>query len=136
MTCITNPRQIEQFHAIFPREQLLIVTQEELLSNPNAVINAVLAHIHLPPMDVGSYSHEDIGSMFGMRLSLQCSFKTWHPCSIDDKWPTFEERTGWALDGDYPPMDAETRAVLARMFRPHNLRLYRYLERDLGWDSN
>ena len=56
--------QIEQFHAIFPREQLLIVTQEELLTDPNAVMNSVLAHVHLPTMDVSSYSIEDIGNMY------------------------------------------------------------------------
>ena len=33
----------------------------------------------------------------------------------------------------YPPMSSETRRRLADYFRPHNRRLYRYLDEDFGW---
>jgi len=36
--------------------------------------------------------------------------------------------------GRYPPMDPDTRRMLANYFRPHNERLSHLLGRDFGWD--
>ncbi|HET9919100.1 MAG TPA: sulfotransferase domain-containing protein [Ktedonobacteraceae bacterium] len=36
--------------------------------------------------------------------------------------------------GKYEPMKPETRARLVEYFKPHNARLYEFLDRDFGWD--
>ena len=35
----------------------------------------------------------------------------------------------------YPPMSPETRKMLVKHFRPHNVKLQQLLGRDFGWDS-
>jgi hypothetical protein len=37
--------------------------------------------------------------------------------------------------GGYAPLDPEIKAKLKRYYRPHNQKLYEYLNRDFGWDK-
>ena len=51
---------------------------------------------------------------------------------IDSIYPKFE-RSGWRLDGDYPPMDPAIDAQLRAFFAPYNSALYEYLGTTYKW---
>jgi len=108
--------QIKDYHASFPDEQVMILSDHDLKTDPATVLNDVFEFVGLPPLVLDQLpSSAELNRM------------------IDAQWPGFEAMSGWHLASKYPPMSKEIRNELAEFYRPHNLRLERYLGRSFGW---
>eukprot|EP00045_Choanoeca_perplexa_P011300 m.119190 g.119190 ORF g.119190 m.119190 type:complete len:575 (+) comp15582_c0_seq14:1513-3237(+) len=108
--------QIKQYHAIFPPEQLLILTDAELQSAPLATMDQVFHHVGLPPIgfDLDQVSRAQLEQL------------------REAAWPSFNT-TGWQMTSIYPPMSPSFEAELREFFAPHTRRLELYLNRSFGW---
>lgn len=68
--------QIRKFLDAYTREQLLIITDDELRSSPVETMRKVFGHVGMPPMDVEPLDAEAISRMFG-NLALSLILTLW-----------------------------------------------------------
>jgi hypothetical protein len=97
--------QLERWFALFAREQLHVLTLEDLSSDPQGTLDGVHEFLGLP-----IHHYERFERLNWIRGSMQQSTAA------------------------YDPIETETRAQLTEYFRPHNERLYELLDRDFGWE--
>lgn len=90
--------QIADWMQYFSGEQLLVLSSEDLYTEPARVMMEVQEFLHLPPKTLRKYKAYNKGS--------------------------------YSED-----MEPKLRTHLQEVFAPHNQRLYRFLERDFGWDG-
>ena len=108
--------QLVSFLRLFPREQLLVLSDEELQNDPVRTMARVFEHAGLQPHAVGGIASTDLERL------------------IAEHWPTFEN-TGWRMHASYPPLPSTLRARMAAFYAPHNRRLAQLLHRDFHWDT-
>ena len=88
--------QLEEWTRLFPKEQLCVLSTEDLYAEPQATLERAFESL-------------------GLAYAAPREFKKLNAAP------------------PYPDMDPATRTELEEYFRPHNQRLYEFLERDLGW---
>jgi hypothetical protein len=54
--------QLERWFELFPREQLLVLTSEELWDDPAAAVRAITRFLHVPEWQPESYPHQSAGT--------------------------------------------------------------------------
>lgn len=111
--------QIVHWLTVFPPEQLLIIADEELYTNPAAALEQVAQHVGLPPFPT-SVSGIDQAAL---------------NAAITQTFPMMEGQ-GWRLESTYDPMPDDVRAELVELYRPFNRELYHLLGRRFdAWDK-
>uniref|UniRef100_A0A7S0G0N9 Sulfotransferase domain-containing protein n=1 Tax=Rhodosorus marinus TaxID=101924 RepID=A0A7S0G0N9_9RHOD len=87
----------------FPKEQLLVVENEEVKSEPDAVMQKILRHAGLPPVDAGN--DEDAWKEFRKH------------------YPGFEDSTGWKHSKPMPDIPPKVRDFLLYFYEKPSQRL-------------
>eukprot|EP00041_Stephanoeca_diplocostata_P018313 m.382686 g.382686 ORF g.382686 m.382686 type:complete len:546 (+) comp20975_c0_seq3:164-1801(+) len=108
--------QIKDYHRVYHPDDLLILADQDLRTHTADTMQRVYDYVGLP-----------------QRADIRIPNSTELHDLIDKQYPYFETSSGWHLDSKYPPMDVNVRAELQEFFRPHNLRLAAYLQRDFHW---
>src|SRR5436853_3999731 len=99
--------QLQNWMRYYPREQFLILRSEDLYSNPATVLKQAL---------------EFLGASVG---ELNKEFKNYRRPS----------KKGYRNKVVPPKLDPKMREYLVEYFRPHNARLYEYLNVNFDWDK-
>mmetsp|Transcript_4359 Transcript_4359/g.18534 ORF Transcript_4359/g.18534 Transcript_4359/m.18534 type:complete len:535 (-) Transcript_4359:656-2260(-) len=94
---------IEECWRWFPKEQLLVLENEEVKSEPEKVMQKMLQHAGLPPVDAGN--DEDAWKEFRKH------------------YPGFEDSTGWKHSKPMPDMPAKVREFLVMFYEKPGQRL-------------
>lgn len=102
--------QIQHWMNYFPRTQFLILKSEDLYSHPAAIVKQTLEFLGLPESAARATNQE---------------FKQYRE----------PNKKGYQNEQKPPRMKPELRARLVEYFKPHNARLYEFLDRDFGWDA-
>ncbi|HET9919099.1 MAG TPA: sulfotransferase domain-containing protein [Ktedonobacteraceae bacterium] len=102
--------QIQRWMNFFPREQFLILKSEDLYGNPTAIVKQALEFLGLPESAARAGSQE---------------FKQYRE----------PNKKGYQNEQKPPKLKPEVRTRLVEYFKPHNARLYKFLDRDFGWDA-
>jgi hypothetical protein len=101
--------QLQQWMSFFPKEQCLILKSEDLYSDPITIVKQTLEFLETPVT------------------------------ALDEKkeFKQYREPTprGYKNREKPPKMDQELRKDLIEYFKPHNVRLYRFIGRNFGWES-
>jgi hypothetical protein len=103
--------QLQTWMSYFPQKQFLILKSEDLYSNSASVVKQAL---------------EFLGAPVGEQYPSNKEFKQYRE-------PT---REGYKSNEKAPKMKGEVRERLLEYFKPYNARLYEFLGRDFGWDSD
>jgi hypothetical protein len=101
--------QIQYWMNYFPREQFLFLKTEDIYTNPASVVKQTLEFLGIPSGEIDT--------------------------NREYKKYKVPSKTGYKTKDSAPKMDPNTRYQLAEYFKPHNARLYEFLGRDLGWES-
>ncbi len=101
--------QLQHWMNFFPREQFLILKSEDLYKDTASTFKRTLAFLAVP-----TTASED-----------QQDFKQYRE----------PNRRGYQNEETPPKLDAKMRAYLIEYFKPHNARLYEFLDQDFGWDQ-
>lgn len=101
---------IQTWLNVFDREQLLILKSEDMYSNPNKIYQEVLNFLELPGYELREYE------VFKPRNTERLEFKKKSNSQLENK------------------MSMPLRKKLSDYYRPYNEKLYKYLDRDFGWD--
>ncbi|KAJ8904925.1 hypothetical protein NDN08_001439 [Rhodosorus marinus] len=94
---------IEECWRWFPKEQLLVIENEEVKSEPDKVMQKMLRHAGLPPVDAGN--DEDAWKEFRKH------------------YPGFEDSTGWKHSKPMPDIPAKVREFLVYFYEKPGQRL-------------
>ncbi len=86
---------------------------EELLSSPQAALNAVCDFAGLQRINVTAFPQGSEAAVAAL---------------LDAAYPGFE-RTGWRLNAQYEPLGQELKQQLSDFFAPFNRALFEYLGR-------
>lgn len=101
--------QIEYWMNYFPGEQFLFLKTEDLYINPASIVRQTLEFLGVPSKEIDT--------------------------NREYKKYKVPSKTGYKTKASAPKMDPSTRQSLVEYFKPHNMRLYEFLGRDLEWDS-
>eukprot|EP00611_Tribonema_gayanum_P026221 TRINITY_DN6176_c0_g1_i4.p4 TRINITY_DN6176_c0_g1~~TRINITY_DN6176_c0_g1_i4.p4 ORF type:complete len:100 (-),score=29.58 TRINITY_DN6176_c0_g1_i4:828-1127(-) len=93
----------------------MVIHSEDLKERPQEVLPRIHAFIGVPDHDY-PFLHE------GLSEEL-------HDI-VTQKYPTFENMTGWRLESDHEPMPQPIRSEMTEFYRPHNEMLFRMLGRE------
>lgn len=102
---------IKKWFALFPKEHILVLQNEEMSKEPQRIFQKTLAFLELPawePKEFKKYNYH------GDHYSVP------RPSSQKAK---------------YEPLTPELRQELMEYFRPYNEQLYEFLGIDLGWEN-
>lgn len=100
-------KQLEECLKWFPKEQLLVLEQNELKKSPVATLQRVQEFIGVPPFDYASMSTEDAMTLF------------------NEIYPNFEATTGWRTKEDYGEVPEDAKSFLIEFFEEHNRDLFK-----------
>lgn len=106
-----------------PKEKVLVLDSAQLKSDPAAVLKLVHEHLGIADFDYPSILSETETESIANKLQKV----------FDDYYPSFEERTGWRMDGEYEPISRELKELLSKFFKPHNAHLEQLLDRRFHW---
>ncbi|MFV1998188.1 MAG: sulfotransferase domain-containing protein [Acidiferrobacterales bacterium] len=101
--------QLHRWLRLFPRQQLMIIPSEYFFENEADTMNEVTEFLQLEPFDFQSAGQLQRSWDAGAGNALK-------------------------MPQAYPAMDIATRRILADFFEPHNLQLYRLIDKNYGWD--
>jgi hypothetical protein len=99
--------QLQNWMRYYPREQILILRSEDLYTDPAAVLKKALEFLGIPNGE------------------LKKEFKNYRRPS----------KKGYRNKVIPPKLDPKMREFLIEYFRPHNARLYEYLQVNFDWDK-
>lgn len=114
---------------------MLLIADSDLRDNPQGVMDRLCDFVALPRVDLSAVLGPG-GSAAAARAGTAAPAVADIPALIseliDTAYPKFE-RSGWRLDGDYPPMDPAIEARLRAFYAPYNAALFEYLGYTLPW---
>ena len=109
--------QLTRWYKYFDRNQILVLTTEELGDDRQGTLDRVFGFLGLEPFEVGG---RETGRLPNLPWMGRYKSEPGDPFRLNA--------------GSYPPMRRDTRRMLVDYFRPHNERLYDLLGRGLDWD--
>lgn len=98
--------QLQNWMQYYPREQMLILKSEDLYNNPGAVVKQALEFLGVTD------------------VKLDKEYKNYRRPS----------KKGYRNKSIPPNLDPALRNSLVEYFKPHNARLYEFLDVNFGWD--
>lgn len=102
--------QLQHWMNFFPREQFLILKSEDFYKDTLGAFKRALNFLDVPTTAIKD----------------QQDFKQYRE----------PNRKGYENEEKPPKLDAKMRASLLEYFKPHNARLYEFLNQDFGWDHS
>lgn len=110
--------QLKVWMDIFPKEQFLILKSEDYFASTSAILKRVFEFLNLSSSKMKVNTNGDVVG-YG---SLRSKANRLNPY-----------KRGKVVS--YPEIDEGLRRYLIDYFRPHNQRLYEYLDVDFGWEK-
>jgi len=117
--------QLEDLERLFGREQICVVTLEELKQEPDVEISRVFEYLGLDPS-----RRKESG------LPMRNTFNEEKPRKLRKKRKAAPDQEHELPPSSYPPINPETRSRLMEEFQPYDARLKEWLGRStLPWES-
>lgn len=123
---------LERFYEHFPRERVLVRLTEDLSERSAETYGEICEFIGVDPME----PPENVGKVYNRTRPVRSA--TVRKAMVATHSGRWAPRLTKAIDRwnrperGYPPLDAETRAMLLRYFEPYNASLEKLIGRDLS----
>jgi len=124
---------LQRYYEVFPREQVLVLLYDDLIANGHAFMKRVYTFLSVDANFTTGLEEVRVNAAAGKR-NLARSKSLWLLGRAIGRLGArrLADRLRTANSRELPQMSPETRQLLLEMYRPHNERLEKLIDRDLS----